>query len=75
MQEADGHIITAITALAKENVEILGDQRRSAADGENKIPLPAVSYIPLYLHCRECAVLLCLVVCLILLSSFLLVSH
>ena len=75
MQEADGHIITAITTLAKENVEVLGDMRRSAADGESKIPLPAVSYIPLYLHCLGCAVLLCLVICLTLLASFFLPSR
>ena len=34
LQEIDGQIIAAITALVKENVEVLGDDSsRSAADG------------------------------------------
>ena len=34
VQEADEQIIAAITALVKENVEVLGDQTRTAADGK-----------------------------------------
>ena len=36
VQEADEQIIAAITALVKENIEVLGDPTRTAADGETQ---------------------------------------
>ena len=36
LQEADEQIVTAITALVKENVEVLVGSNRNAADGEGR---------------------------------------
>ena len=40
MQEVDEQIIAAITSLVKENVEVLGDLTRTAADGEHYMLYP-----------------------------------